>query len=101
MSIRQGRAGGLPEPPQPPAILLVDSGSRCQIRQPADIRHQITARRKVSDIAIVGGIGEIYGGERINTAQNAESAALHYLQYRATAKSSGLLAQHLPADIPD
>ena len=62
-----------------PAILLAAGGSRHKIRQLADKERQITARRKVSDIAVVGGLREVYGGNRGNVVRKAESYALHCL----------------------
>ena len=56
-------------------------------------RHQITARRKVSDIAIVDGIREVYGGNCGNIAQKPESYELQRAQYRTAAEHRG---QHAP-----
>ena len=72
-----------------PAILLAAGGSRHQIRQLMDKERQITARRKVSDIAVVGGIREVYGGNSGNVAQKPESFELQRVQYRTAAEHRG------------
>ncbi len=65
-------------------LAIVHGASTCR---GASLHHfrRIQPTGKSRTGSFVDGLREFYGGKCANTAQNAESYALHYLQYRTAA----------------